>query len=75
MLGLQQHNISTKYGQPRPRVCSAEAALPREGGGRMAAAGTVFMASDGKYPCRELGLIQPGVHYTIELEKDPSEGS
>ena len=61
MLGLQQHNISTKYGQPRPRVCSAEAALPREGGGRMAAAGTVFMASDGKYPCRELGLMQPGV--------------
>ena len=27
----------------------------------MAAAGTVFMASDGKYPCRELGLMQPGV--------------
>ena len=33
MMGLQQHNISTKYGQPRPRVCSVEAALPREGGG------------------------------------------
>ena len=27
----------------------------------MAAAGTVFMASDGKYPCRELGLMQPDV--------------
>ena len=56
MMGLQQHNISTKYGQPRPRVCSAEG-----GRRRMAAAGTVFMASDGKYPCRELGLMQPGV--------------
>ena len=27
----------------------------------MAAAGTVFMVSDGQYPCRELGLMQPGV--------------
>ena len=26
----------------------------------MAAAGTVFMVSDGQYPCRELGLMQPG---------------
>ena len=27
----------------------------------MAAAGTIFMVSDGQYPCRELGLMQPGV--------------
>ena len=57
MCWVYNNTIYPLYGQRGP-----ECVVWRLAQGRMAAAGTIFMVSDGQYPCRELGLMQPGVH-------------